>query len=394
MACVLLSTNYKRASFRRSVRVDDARFNNINETKTAMALPFLKSKLMGQDQIVSVDLGGRTTKAVHMQRKGDGVALCGFAVLDAPIFEKAISVDLLAEHLKSIGQTLGITKAKPISLAVGVNESIARLTEMPLMPVSDMRLILRNNSKNYLQQDLTGYVFDCFIFPPRAVNGARDKSKDPNSLVPKNRVLAAGMKKQLVDDYQSAMRNAGLIADRVIPGVVGPVNAFEMAQPNEFAKGIVALVDIGFKNSTICILQEGELMLNRVVAIGGDRLTSGLAEAMNISYGEAEGIKIGMPEEVQANLEPLIIPLGRELRASIDFFEHQHDKVVTQVFISGGSARSEFIVRLLQTELVVDCKAWNPASFLQLALPPQQTTEIDVVAPQLTVAIGAAMAVF
>lgn len=359
-----------------------------------MALPFLKSKLMGQDQIVSVDLGGRTTKAVHMQRKGDSVALCGFAVLDAPIFEKAISVDLLAEHLKSIGQTLGITKAKAMSLAVGVNESIARLTEMPLMPVSDMRLILRNNSKNYLQQDLTGYVFDCFIFPPRSANGARDKSKDPNSLVPKNRVLAAGMKKQLVDDYQSAIRNAGLIADRVIPGVVGPVNAFEMAQPNEFAKGIVALVDIGFKNSTICILQEGELMLNRVVAIGGDRLTHGLAEAMNISYGEAEGIKIGMPEEVQANLEPLIIPLGRELRASIDFFEHQNDKVVTQVFISGGSARSEFIVRLLQTELVVDCKAWNPASFLQLALPPQQTTEIDVVAPQLTVAIGAAMAVF
>jgi Tfp pilus assembly PilM family ATPase len=101
-----------------------------------------------------------------------------------------------------------------------------------------------------------------------------------------------------------------------------------------------------------------------------------------------------MPEEVQANLEPLIIPLGRELRASIDFFEHQHDKVVTQVFISGGSARSEFMVKMLQTELLVDCKAWNPASFLQMALPPQQTTEIDVVAPQLTVAIGAALAAF
>jgi len=134
--------------------------------------------------------------------------------------------------------------------------------------------------------------------------------------------------------------------------------------------------------------------LNRVVAIGGDRLTHGLAETMNISYGEAEGIKIGMPDEVQANLEPLIIPLGRELRASIDFFEHQQDKVVSQVFISGGSARSEFILRLLQNELLVDCRTWNPASFLQLALPPQQTTEIDMVAPQLTVAIGAALAAF
>lgn len=359
-----------------------------------MPLPFLKNGSKSLDQLVSVDLGGRTTKAVHMQRRGDGLVLCGFAVVDAPISDKAISVDLLAEHIKTIGQTLGIAKAKPISLAVGVNESIVRLTEMPLMPVGDMRLILKNNTKNYLQQDLVGYVFDCFIFPPRT-NGAPSKDKNaPASMVQKNRVLAAGMKKQMVDDMQSAIRNAGLIADRVIPGVVGPVNAFEMAQPNEFARGIIALVDIGFKNSTICILQEGELMLNRVVAIGGDRLTSGLAEAMNISYGEAEGIKIGMPEEVQANLEPLIIPLGRELRASIDFFEHQHDKVVTQVFISGGSARSEFIVKMLQTELLVDCKSWNPASFLQMALPPQQTTEIDVVAPQLTVAIGTAIAAF
>jgi type IV pilus assembly protein PilM len=360
-----------------------------------MALSFLNSKPKSQDQVVSVDLGGRTTKAVHMQRRGDTYVMCGFAVLDAPIYEKTIPVDLLTEHLKAVSQSLGINKAKPLSLAVGVNDSVARLTELPMMPVGDMRQILKNNSKNYLQQDLTGYVFDCFMFPPR-VNGAgaKDKGNTNTSMVPKNRVLAAGMKKQMVDDFQNAIRNAGFIPDRVLPGVIGPVNAFEMAQPNEFAKGILALVDIGFKNSTISILQEGELMLNRVVAIGGDRLTNGLAEMMNISYGEAEGIKIGMPEEVQSNLEPLIIPLGRELRASIDFFEHQHDKVVSQVFISGGSARSEFIVKMLQTELLVDCKTWNAGSFLQMALPPQQTTEIDMVAPHLTVAIGAAMAAF
>lgn len=360
-----------------------------------MALPFLNNTLKSRDQIVSVDLGGRTTKAVHVQRKGDKYILSGYVVQDAPIYEKTMPVDLLTEHLKSISNSLGMGKVKQISLAVGVNESIARLTELPLMPLSDMRQILKNNSKNYMQQDLPGYVFDCFIFPPKAdivVNSVQRRT--PPSLAPTNRVLAAGMKKQLLDDLQTAVRNAGLIPDRIVPGVIGPVNAFEMAHAEDFSKGVIALVDVGFKNSTICILQEGELMLNRVVAIGGDRITSGLSEAMNVSYGEAEGIKIGMPQEVHANLEPIIVPLGRELRASIDFFEHQQDKVVSQVFISGSSARSEFIVQLLQTELLVDCKAWNPASFLQMALSPQQTVEIDMVAPQLTVAIGAAMAAF
>jgi len=121
---------------------------------------------------------------------------------------------------------------------------------------------------------------------------------------------------------------------------------------------------------------------------------SGLAESLNISYAEAEGIKVGMPTEVQSNLESLVVPLGRELRASIDFFEHQQDKAVSQVFVSGGSARSEFIVQTLQTELMAECKPWNPLSFLQMSLPPQQTAEIDHVAPQLAVAIGAAVATF
>jgi type IV pilus assembly protein PilM len=134
------------------------------------------------------------------------------------------------------------------------------------------------------------------------------------------------------------------------------------------------------------------LILSRAVNIGGDRVTHGLAEALNISYAEAEGIKVGMPGEVQAQLESLVTPLGRELRTSIDFFEHQQDRPVTQVFLSGASARSEFIVRTLQKEMMIDCRILNPTTFLQMELPPQQTGEIEQVAPQLTVALGVALA--
>jgi type IV pilus assembly protein PilM len=204
----------------------------------------------------------------------------------------------------------------------------------------------------------------------------------------------AGAKRQLIDDMQTAIKNTGLIADHIVPGLLGPVNTFELAMPEIFSRDVVALVDIGFRNSSICLLQEGELIMSRVVGIGGDRLTTGLAESLGISYAEAEGIKVGMPTEVQSNLEALITPLGRELRASIDFFEHQQDKTVTHVFISGGSARSEFIVQTLQTEIMAECKPWNPLGFVEMALPPQQVAEIEHVAPQLAVAVGAAVAAF
>jgi Tfp pilus assembly PilM family ATPase len=207
-------------------------------------------------------------------------------------------------------------------------------------------------------------------------------------------VLVAGAKQELLNTYQTAVLEAGLIADHIVPGLIGPLNAFEASLPDSFSKDTVALVDIGFRHSSICILDRGEMVLMRVVNIGGDRLTAGLAESMNISYAEAEGIKVGMAPEVQSALEMQVQPLGRELRASLDFFEHQQDRPVSQVYVSGGSTQSELILQILHGEMLVDCKTWNPAQFLQIALPGQQAVEMDHIAPQLTVAIGAALAAF
>ena len=356
-----------------------------------MALPFLNGTRKKRDQLLAIDLGGRTTKAVYMQRRGEGFVLSRYALLDAPIYEKNLSADLLGEHLKNVCQAVD-AKAKTITLAVGVNESVVRHADLPQMPVSDMRQVLKNNTKNYLQQDLPGHVFDCFVLTSRAALKPGEKPKIGVGV--KQKVLVAGAKRQLVEEMTNAIKFTGMVPDHIVPGLVGPVNAFEMAMPEVFAREVVALVDVGFKNTSICLLQEGELVLSRVVAIGGDRLTNGLAESLGISYAEAEGIKVGMPSEVQVQLESLLMPLGRELRASIDFFEHQQDKTVTQVFIGGASARSEFIVQTLQNELLVECKQWNPLSFLQMALPPQQMAEIDQVAGQLSVAVGSALATF
>lgn len=357
-----------------------------------MALPFLNGAAKKRDQLLSIDLGGRTTKAVHLQRKSEGFVLSRYVLLDAPIYERSLSADLLGEHLKAVCEALE-AKTRSVSLAIGVNDSLVRHADLPQMPVGDMRQVLKNNAKNYLQQDLPGHVFDCFIIPPSSIQKLAEKSKVGSSS-PKHRVLVAGAKKQLIEEMQTAVRSTGFVAENILPGLIGPVNAFELAMPEVFSREVVALVDVGFKNTSICVLQEGELVLSRVVNIGGDKLTNGLAESLGISYAEAEGIKVGMPTEVQTNLESLVLPLGRELRASLDFFEHQQDKAVSQVFITGGSARSEFIVQTLQTELMVECKPWNPVSFLEVALPPQQAAEIDHVAPQLAVAVGAGLAAF
>ena len=358
-----------------------------------MELPFIGgASRKRRTQMMAVDLGTRTTKAVLMERRGEVLALSRYALLDAPIYEKKFSADLLSDHLRSVAETLG-GNTKFVTLAVGLDDAIVRQVELPQIPVGEMRLVLKNNTKGYLQQDLPNYVFDCYIFPPRTAftPGKPDEHAKPVG-VPKLKVLATGAKQQLVDDFQMAVKNAGLTPEAIVPGIIGPVNAFEMTMPQVFTNDAVALVDIGFKHSSICVLDRGELVLIRLVSIGGDKLTAGLAEAMSITYAAAEGAKVGMAPEARSAIETQVMPLGRELRASLDFFEHQQDRPVSQVYVSGAAAKSEMFLEMLHAEMIAECKTWNPATFLQLALPGQQAVEIEHVGPQLGVAIGAALA--
>ena len=356
----------------------------------ALSLPFFsRGPRKKRSQMIAVDLGRRTTKAVLLERRGEVLALTRYAVLDAPIFEKNMSPELLGEHLRAVATALGGT-TKYITLAIGLEDAIVRQVEMPQIPLDEMRLVLKMNHKNYLQQDLPQHVFDCYIIPPRL-----DKNADAARAngVPKLKVLAAATKQKVVADFIQAATAAGLTAEGLVPGLIGPINHFELAMPEVFQKETVALVDIGFKHTSVCVLSQGDLALNRMVNLGGDSLTAGLAQALNISYAEADGIKVGMAPEVESALQTHVAPLGREIRASLDFFEHQEDRPVSQVYVSGGSARSEMILQMLHSELLLECKTWNPTGFLQLALPGQQAVEIEHVGSQLTAAVGAALSI-
>jgi type IV pilus assembly protein PilM len=356
--------------------------------QSRMPLPFFNTRARRRDEIIAIDLGGRHTKAVHVQNKGDRPSLIGYTIQDSPSEQSSFSVDVLTEHLKNVAHTLGDgTKAVVISL--GVAETVVRRAEMPPMPLHDMRQLLKFNSKNYLQQDLPDHVFDCAVMVARATEGSPEAAKPAAGQ--KQKLIVGGAKQKLVEDIQTAAREAGLNPVQIVPGLIGPLNSFESSEPEAFANESVALVDLGFRNTTISMLQRGELIMHRIVNMGGDRITQGLADSLGISYAEAEGIKVGMANEVGSAIEPLVGTLGRELRAFIDFFEHQQDVAVSQVFVSGGSARSELIVQALQLELLVPCKLWNPARGFDASLPSEQTAEFETIAPQLAVAIGAAL---
>jgi type IV pilus assembly protein PilM len=356
-----------------------------------MAFPYLTRQPKKREHIVAIDLGAHATKGVYLHNKGR-YCLAQYSIQETPVSERGVSKEVLADLIKKVVAELG-ARTRQVTLVMNVGDSMLKQIEMPMVPVNDMRMMLKLNSKNYLQQDLPDHVFDCFVLPNYTASTGTESKDAPKSQL-KAKVMVGGARRQLVDDYQAAIKAAGMVPDQIVPNLIGATNAFELAEPEAFQKEVVAVVDLGFKHSTISILSAGELMLNRVVGLGGDKLTSGLAEVMNTSYAEAEGIKVGMPQEVESALLPLLTPLGRELRISIDFFEHKQERTVSQVYVSGGAARSEFIMQALQNEMMIPCKSWNPVSFLELTLPADKLAEIERVSSQLAVAVGAAISCF
>lgn len=338
------------------------------------------------DQIIAIDLGSRSTKAVCLDRDGEALRLVSYTIQDRPDFGKVLSRESLSKHLVAVTEALN-PKTKQVILVVGTGESLICHAEMPVIGTSEMRKMVKLSPKLYFQEDLPNYSFDCFVLHQEAT--VKSESKQ----IRKAKTLIVGIKNQLLKYLQSASNSAGLDVEQVTASQTGAANCFVLS-PEGSQNKIVALVDIGFSHSTISLLVNGEITLTRVVNIGADQFTAGLAEAMGITYSVAEGLKQIMPEKVNAQLKTLILPLSNELSNSIHFFEQQQDKKVSDVYVSGGSARSKFIIEILQSDLHLPCKSWDPTSSLKVKFTAAQSVALQQEAPQLTVAIGAAQTWF
>src|SRR5689334_14490164 len=98
-----------------------------------MLSSLLSGKPKTPTHVISVDLGQRSTKAVSVQKKGNGFELLQYVLVDAPPADKGRGPDVIGEHLKVVTESLGV-KSKPLILIIGVAESLVKQAEVPMIP--------------------------------------------------------------------------------------------------------------------------------------------------------------------------------------------------------------------------------------------------------------------
>jgi type IV pilus assembly protein PilM len=337
-----------------------------------------------RDELVAIDLGARVTKAVHLRKRGTEVLLLNYAFLELEEAERVPSRDVLAEHLRKVARLLGANVRRAV-LSLGSSKSLLTHVDLPGASPSDLRRMIRLSPKNYLQRDVEDHLFDCYVSEGRSGNGTEHVPRTRR----KAKVLVGGARQSDVETLSAAARDAGLFVEGITLSQVAIANAF-LTRPEERGE-VVALLDIGFATTSINIMMAGELVFTRVINFGAERFSDVVAQSAKPRLPEVSETDGPAPDEMQTRLQRAILLLAREVDASIGFFVSQYEATISRILVSGGSARSQFILQTLEAELGLPCESWSPASSLKIGLPENRGHELEYEAPQLLVAVGAGL---
>ena len=340
------------------------------------------------DEVIVIDLSTPVSRAVHLRRKGERMTLVNYCSQKAPPSEEDGSHKSLAEHFKSLRQTLG-AKTRETVVVIGMEDSMLRNVETPLMDLVEMRQALRLNAKQFLKEDMPDSVFDCFT---PALKGGKDAAA-VKSGKPSNVLVGIG-KQGFPGRLNRAASLAGLHLTQIVPVQIGLANAALLGKANMKKEEALVLLHIGSNTSTVSFLSNGTLAMTRAIAIGSDHLSKGLADAYNVS-APSEKFKISA---IQENVQNVLEPLATEVRAAIDYFEHLEGKSVFAGYVTGELAQSSLVIETLKG-LEIPCQGLDPTAFLSIEVTEESlaaatnpiNTELETDLPLLQVAIGAAI---
>jgi type IV pilus assembly protein PilM len=336
-----------------------------------------------RDEIIAIDLGSRVTKAVLLRGRGPGVALVNHAVLELEEAERVPSREVLAEHLRKVVRQLG-AGTRRVAVSLSPAKTLLTNLDLPGASPSDLRRMIRLSPKNYLQRDVTDHLFDCHV-----TGGKKGDTDHTTRIRRKAKVLVGGARQSDVDEVSVAARDAGLTVERVTLSQVAIANAFQ-ARPEDRGE-VVALLDIGYASTSINIMMAGDLVFTRVINFGAERFSDVVTQSAKLRQPEGWEGDGPSPDEMQTRLQRAILLLAREVDASIGFFVSQHESTISRILVSGGSARSQFILQTLEAELGLPCESWGPADSVKLQMAEDRRQELEYEAPQLLVAVGSGL---
>ncbi len=345
---------------------------------------------------LGLDIGSSGVKLIQLKeqrRRGEVVyALQSFGM--KPLPPEAIVDGALMNStaiVQAIQELLGELKVKQKEVAIGVSghSVIIKKISMPRMSQEELEEAIQWEAEQHIPFDIKDVNLDTQILRP-----------DANDATGQMDVLLVAAKKDMINDYTSVVSEAGLLP------VVVDVDAF--AVQNCFTANYeipqnetVVLINAGAAVVNINIVSGGVTTFTRDVTIGGNQFTEEIQKQLNVSYEEAEALKVGggradadavVPQEVEKVMGQVAEQVAGEIQRSLDFYAGTAaDSNFSRVYLSGGTAKVPALFKTIESRVGVPVEIMNPFKRIEIDNRKFDPAFIMDVAPQAAVAVGLAL---
>ncbi len=338
--------------------------------------------------LLGLDIGSQSIKMVDIVKVRGGYELksLGLGLIPAEcIVDKDImDSETVVDTIKNLRENLKI-KTKGTASTISGHSVIVKKAELPLMSEAELQQTLMIEAEQYIPFDINDVYIDSYIL---------GESLERSDMMD---VLFVASKKDLVDDYASAIRNAGLKPMLIDIDVFALETMYEVNYPDA-PESIVALVDTGASMININVLKDGTSIFARDISMGGRQLTERIQREFGVSYERAENIKTGSDiegidlERINYIFKMAAETYVQEIRRTLDFFlSTMVNENIERIYLSGGSGRIPGLLTLLQKQMDIPAELANPFNNIQWDDKIFDPEYMAYIAPQMAVAVGLAL---
>ena len=348
---------------------------------------------------MGVDISSTGIKLVELDKGRHGYEVKSMAVVPLP--RDAIVENTVIDSM-AVAQGLldAIEMARPstrnVAFVVSGNAVIIRTVTMPTMTEFELEGQIEFEADQHIPYDIDDVYLDFQILGP--------VPEDETQM----EVVLAACKREVVEDYQLVLNEAGLTpkvvdcavfalenAAELLADEIGVVSSPGVAVDEEDVQ-TYALVNIGANLININVLQNGQMAFVRDQFYGGNNLTEEIQKAHGIGYQAAEQMKLENFSSIKAEaLESFYVGLTSELVRSLDFYAASHaEHPVQKIFLSGGTALVPGIAGELEQRLGIEAQVLNPFSVIKANERKFDRDYLDRIGPMMMVPVGLALRSF
>jgi type IV pilus assembly protein PilM len=345
-------------------------------------------KGFGKKNLVGVDIGSSSVKAVELQGKTGSLQLVSLgyenlqsdSIVDGQIMElndvSNVITNIFREHQ---------IKTDRIAAGVSGHSVIVKNIVVPQMSADELEESIEWHAEEHIPFDISDVSLDYQV-----------TGQSPDAL----QVLMAACKRDKIANVKQAIQLAGMQPAIIDVDAFALQNCYEVNyQPTPGQ--VVALLNIGAATMNINILNGNKSVFTRDVSVGGNQYTALLQKELDLTFEQAEAVKRGLPapdgKEVQdfkQMLETASDILALEISKTMDFYRataEDGDGNVQKILISGGGSKLTGLSEYLAQRFEIPVEVLNPFRQIKVDARRFDPDYMREVVPEMAIAVGLAL---